>query len=296
MMFSTASTTASTEGGFPSSPKIDSRPSSDWPGQIRFAAGKYRDNRDAQAQRQGAKVRYRRRPRTVHQQSTSQPDPAARDRGHARLELQPQWIHFELARFPYPREVPVRTSDRALFQERSNAHRATASQVARSHATASRCATYPSRSGYDPVQNRARLAANSQVPDRSGFDCARPHVNCARRGGGHRKTAQQVARERLKHRSRGVDRARNAPEPQSARGPAYRRPRRIVAHGCCGKLSLISAIVAGAYGDFLQRRHATGTTLSTAGCRRTSGANASSTSQLKVAPGSAFRASVKAGM
>ena len=62
------------------------------------------------------------------------------------------------------------------------------------------------------------------------------------------------------------------------------------------RLAAISPSVAGAYSDLRQRRQATGITAPTAGCRATSGAKASSTSQVKRAPGRSLRASVSAGM
>ena len=50
------------------------------------------------------------------------------------------------------------------------------------------------------------------------------------------------------------------------------------------------------HGAFRQFRAATGITSPTAGCSRTSGANASSTTQAKRASGRRARASVNAGM
>ena len=58
------------------------------------------------------------------------------------------------------------------------------------------------------------------------------------------------------------------------------------------RLAAISLMVDGAYSDFRQRRHATGMTWLTAGWSRTSGAKASSTSQVKAVSGRALRASI----
>ena len=145
-------------------------------------------------------------------------------------------------------------------------------------------------------RSRESHAAYSRAPNRSAFDCARQRANFGRRHDGHRKTAKQGVPERLKHHSRGAGHGPRAREWQYATGPGYRQPRRIVARVWCGNWRGFPLSSAGAYSDFLQRRDATGMTLSAAGCRRTKGANASSTSQLKVASGCAFRASVKAGI